>query len=280
MTTRPLPDHGTYARANGSPGFRPGCKCDDCAPVLSAAKKRQALNSRLGRRARVNAAPAREWLQVIRPTMSWQSLTEATDLEWHTLQLILTGQRKEISHHTLRKILATQPASEPDPGMYIDATGSVRRIRAMQVAGHSYRTIAEAAHTADSRLQKIATGEQPTVRYMLAKKIEAAYRELAYTPAPAGRASSNTRNRAAAKGWLGADFWDDVDRIDDPNFDPATVLADTPRYVRLAEDALWLQEQGYTRQQIGERLGEDPDYVTASIKRYRKAQSAAEQVAA
>jgi hypothetical protein len=218
-TTRKLPDHGTYARANGSPGRRAGCKCDRCAPVMRAAKKRQALNSALGRRARIDAAPARAWLQVIRPTMGWHSLTLATGLNWHTLQNILTGEREQISHHTHRKIMAARPANEPDPGMYIDATGSIRKLRAMQVVGHSYRAMAELAESSDSRLQKIAYGHQPTVRYSLAKKIDAAYRELAHNPPPQGRASTNTRRRAAAKRWHGPLAWD-LATIDDPQVEP------------------------------------------------------------
>lgn len=280
MSSRTLPAHGTYARANGSPGYREGCNCAKCRPVRLAAKKRNQVNARLGRRARVDATRARAHLQKIRPTMGWPSLAARTDCDWHTLNMILTGERKEISHITERKILAVQPASEPDPGMYINAAGTVRRIRAMQVVGHSYRAIAEAAETSDARIQKVACGTQPTVRYMLAKKIEAAYQALAYNPPPNGRERTKTINCATAKGWYGPDVWDDTDRIDDPDFDPAPLLKETPRFMRLGEDALWLEEQGYTRKQVAYRLGESVDYVSQSIKRYREALATIEAVAA
>lgn len=260
IATRKVPDHGTYARANGSPGRRAGCKCDRCTPVLRAARKRQVLNAALGRRARIDAAPARAWLQVIRPTMSWHSLTQATDLDWHTLHLILTGQRQQISHHTHRKIMAARPAAEPDPGMYIDATGTIRRLRAMQVVGHSYRAMAEAAHSADSRLQKIAYGQQPTVRYSLAKKIDAVYRELAHNPPPQGGASTNTRRRAAAKGWHGPLAWD-LATIDDPAAEPDA--GDIPDLAlkrdEIAEqrrDDIWLLATAcISNEEIAQRVG-------------------------
>jgi hypothetical protein len=44
----------------------------------------------------------------------------------------------------------------------------------------------------------------------------------------------------------------------------------------IAEDALWLRDQGYTRHQVADRLGESIDYIDQSVKRYRAALNAAE----
>lgn len=216
MTTavKPLPPHGSYARANGCPGYRAPCKCDTCVTALRRFRKRSKVNRQLGRPGLVDATPARQHLAKLARTMTWGQIATATGGEPRNLHLIADGRRTQIRRSTLTAIVAVK-AETPAPGKYIDATGIRRRIQALRAIGWSSNVIAKAASTAEARIQTIATEAQPTVRYVLAAKILKVYAELSQTPAPTGRSGTRTRNHAAANGWAPPGAWDD-DRIDDP----------------------------------------------------------------
>lgn len=218
MTRKPLPPHGTYARANGSPGIRPQCTCPPCRKAWLRARKAAHVNRQLGRPSIVKAAPARAHLTVLRQTMTWQQIADITCCMRTTLQDIHSGKSQSIRRRTATAVMAVtaQPATEPR--LYVDATGSRRRLQALAVLGHSIRVIADEASTVQARLQPIQAGSQPTVT--VAARIKAAYVPLLSTPAQEGRGSTLVRRHATAKGWLGPGYWDD-DEIDDPNFIPA-----------------------------------------------------------
>jgi hypothetical protein len=274
---RPIPAHGTYARANGSPGYRKPCKCDACVQKRRVVRKRLNVNRQLGRPNLVDATPARQHLDLLRQDMSWPGIAEATGCNRDTLAEIHNGTKTRITSVTHRKILAVRPGTQRTGTLCIDATGTRRRIQALQTEGHSLGTIAAAVDTTRWRIGLIAAG-QATVTQAIADRIADAYREFSTTPAPNDRTAARARSTAAAKNWHGRDFWDDVDRIDDPDFDPAS-LTEPPKYMRLGEDALWLREQGYTRKQIAHRLGESVDYIDQSIKRYLAATGTADEQA-
>ena len=213
--TKPLPAHGTYARGNGSPGRREPCPCAPCRKEKLRKRKQFNVARQQGRGARVDATAAREHLKALHATMSWSQLAIATGCDPRGLQLLLTGQRKEINRSTHNKILAVKAPPTPSPGMYIDATGLRRRLQALAVLGYSGIYIAKRIKTADTRLHLITNGKQPTVRYVLARRIIAIYDELAHTPAPAGRSRTRVIKLAADNRWAGPVAWDD-DTIDDP----------------------------------------------------------------
>lgn len=215
-TSKPLPPHGTYARGNGSPGRRPPCPCPPCRETKLKTRKRLNVARQLGRAARVDAAPARQHLRKLRITMSWSQIQTATGCDDRGLQLLINGQRTEINRTTQDKILAVAPGAEPSPGMYIDATGPRRRLQALSALGYSGREIALRIATAEARIQKITSGSQPTVRYGLARRINALYDELSETPAPAGRSRTRVLRHALAHHFAPPSAWDD-DTIDSPD---------------------------------------------------------------
>lgn len=216
MTTaaKPLPPHGSYARANGSPGYREPCPCDLCRSTLLSAKKRYRVSREQGRPGLVDATPARQRLQQLRKTMSLMQIKAATGCDDANLRLIIDGTRSQIRRDTLDRILSLKP-EPPAAGTYLDATGTRRRIQALRAIGWSARIIAETATTGEAVIERICDG-QPCVRGVVALKILAAYAKLSHSPAPAGRSATRAKNYALANKWAPPGAWDD-DRIDDPD---------------------------------------------------------------
>jgi hypothetical protein len=271
--TKPLSDHGTPARGNGVHGGRLPCRCQPCALAVRAARKRRKVYRQLGKPALIDATPARNRLILLHHTMCWRTLAAAAKGDPRNLQLIYRGDRPQITRTTHNKIMAVPLPATADATLYVDATGTRRRIQALQAGGHSYQAIADAVGSTRWRVNVIADGKQPTVRQHMAQRIADAYDLLARQAPAANGFTVRSRNNAAAKGWLAADFWDDVERIDDPDFDPSAVAGEAPKYMRLGEDALWLRDLGFTRHQIADRLGESVDYMDQIIRRYVTATS-------
>jgi DNA-binding Xre family transcriptional regulator len=263
--TRRLPAHGTYARANGSPGIFDGCDCKRCRPVRLSIRKRYAVNRQLGQPAQVDATPAREHLQKLHQTMGWVHLSKVSGITQATLWLIHDGDRTEIRRATLATILAIKAAPKPDPGFYIDATGSIRRVRGLMAAAHSSAAIGRAAGTSRGVIEKVMRGPD-RVRQKLADKIQQACQELAGTTGTSGRA----RNRAALNGWAPLAAWDD---IDDPNAVPQTGEETPLKRNELAAlrkaDVEHLAAYGIDEDEIAERVGLAKSTVHALVEEWR-----------
>jgi hypothetical protein len=220
VSSRPLPAHGTTARGYGSPGRRARCHCDPCREARNRHQKKIRIDRELGRSPFTSPAKAQAHLAELHRSMGWDSLEAATGVWFSNLIAIYQGKRTKIRHETEAKILAVTPPTKGDPGQYIDATGSTRRLQALSCIGHSYAAICEAADTCANRVISIANGRQPTIRRDLADRIAAAYQLLAFSPAPKNKHTTRTRNVAQAKGWRDPQWWDDYGHIDDPDFDP------------------------------------------------------------
>lgn len=214
--TRPIPPHGTYARANGSPGYRKGCGCEPCLVARRRGKKRHSTLLKLGRPGKVDAAQARARLLELHEQTGWNDLAVELGASAANLRDIAYGRRNPIRRDTHNKIMALKPT--PTGGQYRDALGSRRRIQALRAIGWSAKLIAEAAKTSESRIQLIANG-QATVRYSLTVKIRDAYAVLSQAPAPRSPGASRAKSHAAARGWAPPAAWDD-DRLDDPTAEP------------------------------------------------------------
>ncbi|MFD5678374.1 hypothetical protein, partial [Streptomyces sp. NPDC127040] len=219
MSTKPLAPHGTYGRANGSPGRRPPCYCEPCVIVKRKTRKRSKVNRELGRSAFTTIDAARAHITLLHQTMSWSSLTKSTGLDCRALTLIYAGRRTRITRTTEAKILAVQPPEDIDLWVYVDSTGTVRRLRALMAIGHSGRAISETVRTNEAQIHRAATSGQPYVRRHFAIRVEKAYRQMAFKPPTVNRFTTKSRNLAAAKGWHGPLAWDDA-TIDDPAAQP------------------------------------------------------------
>lgn len=212
MTARPVPAHGTYARANGSRGYRAACKCEPCLAARRRFKKHDRASRQLGRPGHVDATQARERLLLLNQTTGWNDLAAAIEGSAANLRDIAFGRRLRIKRTTHNRIMQLKAA--PSGGQYLDATGSTRRLQALQAIGHTTYTIAEATNTSRALIVPILDG-RGLVRRIVADRIAAAYPSLSQTPGNATRSI----NRAKSQGWAPPAAWDD-DTIDDPNAAP------------------------------------------------------------
>lgn len=263
--TKPLPAHGTYARANGSPGRRPPCYCEPCVIVKRRARKRSKVNRELGRSAFTTTEAARAHITYCHLTMSWSSLTKATGMDDRSLSLIYAGRRAKITHKTEARILAVQPPQDIDLWVYIDSTGTVRRLRALMAIGHSGRAIAEAVRTSEAQIHKAAGSGQAYVRRHFAVRVEAAYRQMAFKPPAVSRFTTKSRNTAAAKGWHGPLAWD-KSTIDDPAAQPEVAKPYSPP-AKNGRDSLRMVELehllslGESEAVIARQMGASEEYI-------------------
>ena len=217
MTTKPLPAHGTYARAVGRParGVK-GCSCPRCKGARSHYQRRRALLNATGRALMVPAAPAIAHLRFLNAQGAGrEAITRATGCSGSTIYLLLRGRRDIIRRTVANAILRVQLSDVLDPGRPVDSTGSVRRIHALMASGQFAYDIAAACRLDKSFIVHLTNGHLATVRADSADKIRAAYQVLCGAK---GKSVRNQR-RAVREGWAPSAAWDD-DTIDAPEAQP------------------------------------------------------------
>jgi len=168
-----------------------------------------------------------------------------------------------IHRSTEIRVLAVKPRDTElrGSGIHIPGLGTVRRLRALAADGW---TAAELGRRSGKAKQFIVyLQNQPegiTVRRWVATYVNDLYTDLSpLKPEDNGVAAhfaQRTRDRAAAKGWMGTAWWDD-ESLDDPDFDPAATLAEPSFLDRAAlrrEEIIHLAWHGETPDQIVARL--------------------------
>lgn len=265
-TTKPLPDHGTQYRYKGaSNGSWPGCRCADCTRAHVRACALRAIAHLAGQPPLYPGEPLREHIALLMNSgMSQSLIARRAQVAQATISYLRRGLTNGCQRDKALRILAVVPG-DFDAIAECPATGTVRRVRALYAVKHGAEAIAAATSLDRATISNIANGRYRVVSGATRAAVAEAYTSLRSRPGVSAKAGYT----AAAQGWHDPQFWDDIDRIDDPDFDPAAVTGDTPKYMRLGEDALWLREQGFTRQQVADRLGENVDYVDQMVKRYR-----------
>lgn len=229
----------------------------------------------------VDAQPARDHVTHIMAAtgIGWRRVADLAGVPRSTVGHLLYGSKghlpARIHPDNARRLLALHAGSAR--AITVPATGTHRRIHVLIGEGWPRTHLGPQFGTHPQYVHQILSSARVTAG--TARAVADAYMRLRSTdPATAGATAHGiklARNTARRHGWPDRSFWDDVDRIDDPDFDSGAV-GDTPKYMRLGEDALWLREQGFTRQQIADRLGESVDYIDQSVKRYRAALAAAQ----
>ncbi|MFE9738868.1 hypothetical protein [Streptomyces sp. NPDC006477] len=177
----------------------------------------------------VDAQPARQYvLRLQAGGLSLASQAAKTGIPVPTLCGLLYGKNpyppsKRIRSETAAAILSFTPTLDDYPaGARIDATGTVRRLRALAHLGWTSPTIGDRLPCSAPRTIEQA-GRSPKLTAQLARSVRAVYTELSnvaaeemgVTPWIARR----RRNYAIAQGWAPPAAWDD-DTIDDPNAQP------------------------------------------------------------
>jgi hypothetical protein len=114
------------------------------------------------------------------------------------------------------KLLAVS-TDKPDAYAMVDATGTVRRLRALVAMGHSNAVLAADVGCSYTYISTLTRGHRGTVTVWLEQAVRRAYAKRSMVVGD----SAVSRSRAAACGWDGPLAWDE-DTIDDPAALPAT----------------------------------------------------------
>lgn len=265
------PSHGTRARYNTPHS----CRCGRCKEAARRYRKRRHLNLEQGKSRLVDAGPVKRHLIAAKLAgVSVKEIARAANVGPSVAQEAYHGQHARISAETAARILAVDIASIRANGWsLVDATGSIRRVRALSSLGWTGRDIATGLRIS-----------RPTVTRLLAGTFEVAsgvrdavtvgYRRM-LTQAPPARTSRQrtdsamTRRRAAEKGWVGPLAWEDIDNDEQPlELEPweAGPVIDTIRD---------LEHQGLTRDGIAGRLGVKRRTVDRAITRATRKDQAA-----
>lgn len=211
---KPLQPHGTTARAKGRPaaGIR-RCSCYRCRNAENRYNKQLRYLNATGRPARVPAAPVVEHLKALKAAgMSWSEIRVASGSSDRSMIALLYGGREMVLRSMAERILAVQ--SVRSATVTTDATGSIRRVRALYAAGHMQRDIASAAGVDRSTVSELLGGGVERVRVATAEAVRRAFGVLEMRPAPGGKGAVRARHRALREGWAPPLAWGED--IDDP----------------------------------------------------------------
>jgi plasmid maintenance system antidote protein VapI len=169
-----------------------------------------------GRR-RIDGAPAAARIrELLAADWTQTSLAAATGVSTYTIGRLASGTHTEAFRETAEAILAFQPTDDTEHhGYWTDPTGTIRRIRALNVIGHPQYAIADAIGISRAAIRPIAAGQRQKVAKDVARKVAALYPQWI---TKAGD-SPTARGMAIARGWYGPLAWDN---IDDPDAQPDT----------------------------------------------------------
>ncbi|WP_333745525.1 hypothetical protein [Streptomyces sp. IBSBF 2950] len=243
-----------------------GCKC----PVCRAANTAYAVNRErqiILRRWQpyVDAEPVRTHVRrLMEAGMQRRRLATAARMSPGVLERLLYGRpsqgrapsRRMRAHHARALLVLRADPSAPPSRIPVDATGPLRRLRALGAMGFPDAILARELDMHPMNLHTVLG--QATVTVGTAQRVAALYdrawnadpRTFGATP----RGVARTLARAAAARWPSPLAWDD-ETIDDPAAVPDLGARDS-RTTALVEDVTWLMETcGYTRQLAAERLG-------------------------
>lgn len=255
--TRPMPEHGTRPR------YMRGCRCTDCFNANGRYCKayRTRAHRTNGQPKRLNPAP------VVTRIHYWENrgyshsqIAAAAGLARRVIDAHAKQQLKTINPDSAHKILAVRLDNSAIPDyLPVDATGTIRRLRALSIGGHRLKDIAAEAGHMPGALSKILNGHAQHVRGTTANDIARVYKAWKDRPGP----SKRERLRAEREGWHGPLAWDD---IDDPNEQPnggtpATGIGKRQIAEDRTADIVLLATAGATPEQIAARTGLTVDYV-------------------
>jgi len=272
MTRGTPPQHGErrcYLR---------GCRRDECLHAHYQYMSLLRLDTHRGQARRTNAKHVTQHLHDL-IDLGWTQaqIERATGVTHRTLGSIIRADFLTVGTDNARRILALPVGPPPDDTQDVDATGTIRRLRALIAIGHTYVSLAPHIGIHKDPLGRIARGERPQVRSATAEATTKAYRQLSRTPGT----STKSRLLASKNGWHGPLAWDEF-TIDNPNAEPEVDEGYTPIAAK-ARDPLRRQDMehlarfGASATEIAKRTGASKSYaaevvadIHAGQKRNRK----------
>jgi hypothetical protein len=200
VTTKPLPAHGERAR------YLRGCRCTPCTNAAYRYMSRYRYDREHGRMRRIDATPTVQHIQALLDN-GWTrtQIAAASGRNHAVIGDLADGRQQNLTPDTARAIQAVNGA--PPRRRDVDATGTIRRIRALYAIGHTLPQIAAHVGINHNHVGNIARGKWTTVRATTADAVANAYRHMARSAGPSLRA----RTIATRNGWHGPLAWDDID---------------------------------------------------------------------
>ncbi|MEU5900636.1 hypothetical protein [Streptomyces venezuelae] len=194
-----------------------GCDSKGCRQANYRYMSRYRLDRERNGRRRVDASPAAAHVRkLVDAGWSRHQIATVADCAERTIVSLCNGHYPTIRADIAARIITAQPhVSTVDAKSYVDATGTIRRVRALMYIGHPLNAIAATARVHRAPLGKLISHEHHHVTAGYARRIAAAYTAMTKLPGNSVRA----RNRAQSSGWHGPLAWDD---IDDPASKPET----------------------------------------------------------
>lgn len=210
--TRPVPAHGTNARAIGTnSGSRPPCRCPECKQALYRRRKENRLGARrYASPEQIATAAAHIAYLREQQAMSLNKVCVESNVSLPTLRRVIRGRRVQIA--IVARVLTVHGRTVRFGGDYIPAVGYQRKVRALFALGHTYRAMARKTGLTWQGVRLIALGGQPTIRVASAERIDRLYRSWSMLVGP----SQRNRGFARSYGWAKPLHWRE-DTIDDPD---------------------------------------------------------------
>lgn len=225
----------------------------------------------------IDAEPVRQHILELQASgLGRRRIAELAGLHHSTVSAIIYGRdgrppNPRIRPATAAKLLAIQHGA----GHYIiPGAGTIRRVQALMAIGWPQTHIAARIGVTSGRISELLRRTKVTAA--TAQLYAELYAELHnQNPADHGiKRNSITlvSNYAVSQGWRGPDYWEDVDRIDDPNFDPD---ARDDLAASRVEDAEWLMAGGLDYEQAARRLGISTKTLDRAYEAVRQQQAVA-----
>ncbi len=142
----------------------------------------------------------------------------------------------------------------------VDATGTRRRIQALQAAGYPIKMIADEFGVSEQAIGLLVRGER--VAASSAARVAELFEDWHMTPGPSDRA----RARSRRLGYPMPLDWNE-DEIDDPDAEPVMVKPERADRARWVESYWELKEWGMSDKRIAERLGLRYDSMMETLRR-------------
>lgn len=209
MTTAASEQYGHGTR----PCYVRGCRRPECCAANYQYMSRIRLEYHRGQQRRIDSTQTRSHIdRLYAAGWSQAQIAREADVAHRVIGAVSRGQKTVAKQTALGvlSILIGPPPAERD----VDATGTIRRVRALVAIGWPIAQIAPKVGLYPTGLATISRGV-PHVRATTADRVAREYRRLSRTPGPSNRA----RNDARRKVWAPPAAWDD-ERLDDPTATP------------------------------------------------------------
>lgn len=281
------PRHGSIA------GSSAGCDCRACRIAKAAYKVHRERQIAYGRWAPfVDAEPVREHLRALaRFGVGWQRASRLAGVAEATVSTILYGDhgrpRRRVRAETAAKLLAVPLSLDTAAdGAVVDATGTVRRLRALVALGWSMDKVLAGVPVHVEAGRRLIRHGNPRCTAVVARAARRVYDELSIRVPPSGSVAKRMRTLAAGRGWVPPLAWDD-ETIDDSAAKPRgagrpRAVVDEAAVLRLMrgervksrpvdrrEAMRRLLDEGLSTAEVAVRLRVTVDAVGASLRRRR-----------